>query len=63
MGLHSMCGYAGGFTGPLVIGVALDLFGRDTVAGWSIGFGHTAVVTLLALAALRRLSAAPSNQP
>ncbi len=57
MGLHSMCGYAGGFVGPLVVGIALDSFGRDTVIGWSIGFGHAAVVTLLALWMLRRLSA------
>jgi hypothetical protein len=25
MGLHSMCGYAGGFLGPLGVGLALDL--------------------------------------
>jgi MFS family permease len=57
MGLHSMCGYAGGFVGPLVVGVALDIFGRETVIGWSVGFGHAATVTLLALWMLRRLSA------
>ena len=57
MGLHSMCGYAGGFAGPLVIGFMLDLFGRDTILGWSVGFGHTAIVTLLALFGLRTLAA------
>ncbi|MFZ4408511.1 MAG: MFS transporter [Paracraurococcus sp.] len=54
MGLHSMCGYAGGFLGPLGVGVALDLAGPGTL-GWAIGFGHLAVVTLLGLAILRRL--------
>lgn len=54
MGLHSMCGYAGGFLGPLGVGVALDLAGPEGL-GWAIGFGHLAVVTLLGLALLRRL--------
>lgn len=56
MGLHSMCGYAGGFAGPLVVGLMIDLFGRDTVFGWCAGFGHAAGLTLLALLALRRLA-------
>ncbi|HYF06067.1 MAG TPA: MFS transporter [Acetobacteraceae bacterium] len=54
MGLHSMCGYAGGFLGPLGVGVALDLAGGDGVLGWGLGFGHLAAVTLLGLVALRR---------
>jgi MFS family permease len=33
MGLHSMCGYAGGFMGPLGVGLALDLAGRLLWAG------------------------------
>jgi len=56
MGLHSMCGYAGGFVGPLVTGLTLDLFGHETVGGWGFGFGHSAVVTLGALIALRYLA-------
>ena len=55
MGLHSMCGYAGGFLGPLGVGVALDLAGGTGVLGWALGFGHLAVVTLVGLAVLRRL--------
>jgi MFS family permease len=54
MGLHSMCGYAGGFVGPLGVGVALDLAGPGAL-GWSLGFGHLAVVTLAGLFVLRRL--------
>lgn len=53
MGLHSMCGYAGGFIGPLGVGVALDLGGGDSVLGWGIGFGHVAIVTFLGFLALR----------
>ncbi len=55
MGLHSMAGYAGGFLGPLGVGLALDLAGGDTVLGWGIGFGHVALVTLAGLAVVRRL--------
>lgn len=57
MGLHSMCGYAGGFLGPIIVGVALDLAGPDDVMGWALAFGHLAPVTLLGLWALRRLGA------
>jgi MFS family permease len=54
MGLHSMCGYAGGFIGPLGVGLALDLAG-DNALGWGIAFGHLAVITLTGLAVLRWL--------
>jgi MFS family permease len=55
MGLHSMCGYAGGFLGPIIVGIALDLAGPDDVMGWALAFGHLAPVTLAGLWALRRL--------
>jgi MFS family permease len=45
MGLHSMCGYAGGFVGPVAVGMALD-------------FGQIALVTLAGLWAVRRLGRA-----
>ena len=54
MGLHSMCGYAGGFIGPLGVGLALDLAG-ETALGWGIAFGHLALITLTGLAVLRWL--------
>lgn len=54
MGLHSMCGYAGGFLGPLGVGVALDVAGPGAL-GWVLGFGHLAVVTLIGFAVLRGL--------
>jgi MFS family permease len=58
MGLHSMAGYAGGFLGPLGLGLALDLSGGDGVLGWGLAFGHLAVVTLAGLLVLRRLGRA-----
>ncbi len=54
MGLHSMCGYAGGFMGPLGVGFVLDLAGENAL-GWGIAFGHLAVITLTGLVILRRL--------
>jgi len=58
MGLHSMCGYAGGFVGPIGVGLVLDLLGRDTALGWALAFGYLAPVTLLGLWAVRRLGRA-----
>ncbi|NKC33525.1 MFS transporter [Falsiroseomonas selenitidurans] len=55
MGLHSMCGYAGGFLGPLGVGLALDWAGPEALSSWGLAFGHVAVVTLLGLLVLRRL--------
>jgi predicted MFS family arabinose efflux permease len=55
MGLHSMCGYAGAFLGPLGVGYALDLAGTDVVLGWGMGFGQLAIVSLAGLILVRRL--------
>ncbi|MGK7861252.1 MFS transporter [Falsiroseomonas sp. E2-1-a4] len=55
MGLHSMCGYAGGFVGPLGVGIALDWAGPEALSSWGLAFGHVAVVTMLGFAVLRRL--------
>lgn len=56
MGMHSMCGYAGGFIGPLGVGLALDLCGDNLLLGWRIGFGQLAVVTLIGFVVLRKLN-------
>ena len=55
MGLHSMFGYAGGFVGPLLAGVVLDLAGGDSVAAWGLAFGHVAFIMLAGFAVLRWL--------
>jgi MFS family permease len=55
MGLHSMCGYTGGFIGPLGVGLALDLAGNNQVLGWGLGFGQLAVISIVGLVFVRRL--------
>jgi MFS family permease len=55
MGLHSMCGYAGGCIGPLGVGLVLDLSRNDSALGWGLGFGHLALFTLIGLIVLRRV--------
>jgi MFS family permease len=55
MGLHSMCGYAGGFIGPLGVGLALDLAGKNFVFGWGLGFGQLAIISIIGLIFVRRL--------
>jgi hypothetical protein len=55
MGLHSMCGYAGGFIGPLGVGLALDLAGKNLVLGWGFGFGQLALISIVGLMLVRRL--------
>jgi MFS family permease len=63
MGLHSMAGYAGGFLGPLGVGLFLDLAGGgDSVFGWGLAFGHLAVVTLGGLFILRVLGRQPRQR-
>ncbi len=57
MGLHSMAGYAGGFLGPLGVGLMLDLAG-DGPLGWGLAFGHLALVGLAGLLLLRRVARA-----
>jgi predicted MFS family arabinose efflux permease len=55
MGLHSMCGYAGAFLGPLGVGFALDLAGTNLVLGWGLGFGQLALISIVGLIFVRRL--------
>ena len=56
MGLHSMAGYAGGFLGPLGVGLVLDATGGNGALAWGLGFGHLAIVTVGGFLALRHLS-------
>jgi MFS family permease len=60
MGLHSMCGYAGGFIGPLGVGLVLDWAGSTD--DWGLAFGHLALITLTGLFFLRRLGARSAMQ-
>jgi len=47
LAVHSMLGYAGGFVGPLAIGICLDLAGGMSRTGWGIAFLHVAGILLL----------------
>ncbi|MFN4090284.1 MAG: MFS transporter [Alphaproteobacteria bacterium] len=44
MGLFALGGAIGGFVGPVLFGVVLDLFGRDGLTGWSIAFATMGAV-------------------
>jgi predicted MFS family arabinose efflux permease len=55
MGLHSMCGYAGAFLGPLGVGYVLDLAGNNVALGWGLGFGQLALISVIGLLFVRRL--------
>lgn len=51
LAVHSTLGYAGGFVGPLLVGVILDALGGMSRAAWGAAFLAVAVLMLLALAA------------
>jgi MFS family permease len=53
LAVHSMMGYAGGFLGPLVVGLVLDFSGgRADVTAWALAFGSLAVVMAIGPLAL-----------
>jgi len=47
LAVHSTLGYAGGFLGPLALGITLDLCGGASVIAWGIAFGHVTVALLV----------------
>jgi MFS family permease len=47
LAVHSTLGYAGGFLGPLALGVTLDVVGSGGVLGWGLAFGHVTVALLV----------------
>ena len=55
-----MCGCAGGFIGPLGVGLMLDWAGN--AHGWGLAFGDLALITLTGLVILRRLGARTALQ-
>jgi MFS family permease len=61
LAVHSTLGYAGGFLGPIALGVTLDLVGGASVIGWGIAFGHVTVV--LVLGALAFVGLRPADLP
>jgi MFS family permease len=47
LAFHSMLGYAGGFIGPVVFGIILDLAGGQSFTGWAIAFAHIAIILMI----------------
>jgi len=61
LAVHAMLGYSGGFVGPLMLGVLLDVLGGETVQNWGIAFAHLAAIMVVGPAALRILK--PKDLP
>ena len=55
LAVHSMLGYLGGFIGPFAVGWILDLAGGMSRFGWSLAFGHIALVIAVGFWVHRRL--------
>ena len=55
LAVHGMLGYGGGFIGPLVLGVTLDIMGGETVMNWGISFAHVSVVVLAGVLVIKLL--------
>lgn len=51
LAVHSTLGYAGGFVGPLMVGLILDLAGGMSAAAWGAAFLAVAALVLLAVSA------------
>jgi MFS family permease len=62
MAVHSFIGFGGGFIGPLVFGVMLDLAGgRDSQWAWGVAFAGLGLVIALGPVFLARLRQAPKS--
>ena len=55
LAVHSMLGYLGGFVGPLMVGVVLDLSGGMSRQGWGLAYAAVAACILLALVVFWRI--------
>ena len=55
LAIHSMLGYAGGFVGPLAMGITLDLAGGMTPSAWAAAFCSVALVVAAGLVAFEWL--------
>ncbi len=63
MAVHSTIGFLGGFAGPLVFGVVLDLGGGDgTLLGWGLAFASSGLAVALGPLALLWLDRAPPRR-
>jgi MFS family permease len=64
LGVHSMLGFSAGLVAPTSFGLILDLAGgAQSGWAWAASFTVLALPNLIAIAVLRRLSAANATQP
>ncbi len=64
MAVHSTIGFLGGFAGPLVFGVVLDLGGGDgSLLGWGLAFASSGLAVALGPLALLWLDRPPRRHP
>ena len=61
LAVHSMLGYAGGFVGPLIVGVTLDAAGGHSSFAWGMAFA--AVAGLMAVALVVFVAIKPRDLP
>lgn len=55
LAVHGMLGYGGGFVGPLLLGVILDVLGGETVMNWGIAFAHVSIIMMIGPLAIKLL--------
>ncbi len=56
MAMHSLIGFMGGFVGPIVFGIVLDLAGGKMVGhAWGLAFTVMAVIVMMGLLAFMRI--------
>ena len=61
LAVHSTMGYAGGFVGPLVVGLILDLAGGTGVTAWALAFASVAMI--MAIGPMALLILKPKDLP
>lgn len=54
LAMHSFIGFMGGIVAPPIVGVVLDLAGRESVMGWGLAFLAVGVGSVMAFAAVAR---------
>lgn len=52
LAVHSTLGYAGGFVGPLFLGIVLDAAGGKSHFAWGLAFAHVAVIMMIGVLAM-----------
>jgi len=62
LAMHSVMGFSGGFLGPLIVGLVLDLStGPESLTGWGFAFMAMAAGSLVAIMGLRSLLREPRD--